>query len=995
MSDLVLNVRQISQYPSQTLAQPSDTLLIQRGGLGGAYYSLPVSGIAGAFEIGSGQIGIGLPLPGDAASTGLIASTVTTSLGCTQGWNWYHTATGVSYLASGNALQECFTASGLTINVAAAGGASQAIAAWSQVLNLSLNGTLTVPGQVACAAAASGSQAATLSQVQGLIAAAVTSFNGRTGAVALTLADVTGAGGAPLNNPALTGTPTAPTPASTSNNTQIATTNYVTSAVAVLQANTVASFNGRVGVVTLSLADVTGVGGAPIASPTFTGVPLAPTATAGTSTTQLATTQFVTSAVATLQANTVASFNGRTGVVGLTTNDITNAGGAPLASPAFTGLPNAPTANPGTSTSQLATTAFVQAAITASVGGVASFNTRTGAVTLTSGDITGAGGALLNSPGFTGIPTVPTAPNNTNTTQIASTAYVQNEIASISAGVTSFNTRSGNVVLSLADVTTAGGAPIASPNLSGIPTSPTAAPGTNTTQIASTAYVTAAINAAVISFNGRTGAITLTNNDITAAGGLSNPSPAITGIPTAPTAPPTTSTTQLATTAFVTSAISGLTTTTVSAPPPPASPITGSAWFNNNEQQLYIWNGSAWVIAVNPPVPNLAGYAPLNSPTFTGTVTIPTGASIAGYLTTAAASTTYAPLASPALTGNPTGVTQPPGNNTTSLATTAFVQAATAPAFDNIGRNLLHNGLLNIQQRGAGPWSVIGYTFDRWSMSFSTTGGAMTTQSAPIGIGNVGGDEAIKNAVSIQTVIGTGGANDNMIFLQLIEDVKRLSGKTVILSFWAWMATGTARIGIELTQNFGTGGSPSAAVNGIGSQSFALTTTPTRFSAVIAVPSAAGKTFGTTAGTDATGVNFWLSAGSNFAARSGSIGLQAGTFVFTGAQLEIAATGQTTPTPLEKLDPRIDYSNCQRFYSAGSAQLYYYAASATVPQGTMITWPVTMRSAPTINFNVTTNQNASGIAMNQQGNSGSLLYASSVAAGGVNVVLTYTASADF
>lgn len=65
-------------------------------------------------------------------------------------------------------------------------------------------------------------------------------------------------------------------------------------------------------------------------SPAFTGVPTAPTATAGTSTTQLATTAFVT----------------------------TNFAG--LASPAFTGNPTAPTQASGTNNTTIATTAFVQ-----------------------------------------------------------------------------------------------------------------------------------------------------------------------------------------------------------------------------------------------------------------------------------------------------------------------------------------------------------------------------------------------------------------------------------------------------------------------------------------------------------------------------------------------------------------------------------------------------------------------------------------------------------
>ena len=72
-------------------------------------------------------------------------------------------------------------------------------------------------------------------------------------------------------------------------------------------------------------------------------------------------------------------------------------------------------------------------------------------------------------------------------------------------------------------------APLISPALTGVPTAPTAAPGVNTTQLATTAFVfaQAALLAPLIS-------------------------PALTGTPTAPTAAQGTSSTQLATTAFVT-----------------------------------------------------------------------------------------------------------------------------------------------------------------------------------------------------------------------------------------------------------------------------------------------------------------------------------------------------------------------------------------------------------------------------------------------------------
>lgn len=63
---------------------------------------------------------------------------------------------------------------------------------------------------------------------------------------------------------------------------------------------------------------------------------------------------------------------------------------APLASPVFTGDPRAPTPAVGDNDTSIATTAYVQAALVASVGGVASFNTRVGAVTLALADVTTA-----------------------------------------------------------------------------------------------------------------------------------------------------------------------------------------------------------------------------------------------------------------------------------------------------------------------------------------------------------------------------------------------------------------------------------------------------------------------------------------------------------------------------------------------------------------------------------------------------------------------------
>jgi hypothetical protein len=91
---------------------------------------------------------------------------------------------------------------------------------------------------------------------------------------------------------------------------------------------------------------------------------------------------------------TIAVANGGTGATNAATA-LSNLGGAPLASPALTGTPTAPTAAGGTNNTQIATTAFVVNAL-GGAGVVTSFNTRTGAVTLTTADVTGVlGGATL------------------------------------------------------------------------------------------------------------------------------------------------------------------------------------------------------------------------------------------------------------------------------------------------------------------------------------------------------------------------------------------------------------------------------------------------------------------------------------------------------------------------------------------------------------------------------------------------------------------------
>lgn len=109
------------------------------------------------------------------------------------------------------------------------------------------------------------------------------------------------------------------------------------------------------------------------------------------------------------------------------TNLVTDlAAKAPLVSPALTGTPTAPTAAGGTNTTQIATTAFVKAAIDVVLGGVsAAFDTLSEIATELGLK------APLASPALTGNPTAPTQSQGNNSTRIATTAYVDTAVGAV------------------------------------------------------------------------------------------------------------------------------------------------------------------------------------------------------------------------------------------------------------------------------------------------------------------------------------------------------------------------------------------------------------------------------------------------------------------------------------------------------------------------------------------------------------------------------------
>jgi len=326
-----------------------------------------------------------------------------------------------------------------------------------------------------------------------------------------------------VNSPALTGTPTAPTPEYTDDSDRIATTAYVKDV-----------FEN---------------------SPVLDGIPTAPTADPDTNTNQIATTAYADAKVADEINTDVTTIAPSQNAVfdALTLK-------ADLDSPTLTGTPTAPTASTGTNTTQIATTEFVKSEID-SVLAVADVLTYKGTI--------GVGGTVTSLPtsdykigwaykvitagtysGYTCeigdmitcVVDFNITPNNSDWTVIQSNldGAVIGPTSAINNHIATFNGTTGKLIKD-SGYTIETSVPAGALFTDTVYTHPTSGVGAGTYT-----SVTVDVNGHVIEGTNPT---TLSGYGITDAASLD--SPALTGIPTAPTALYTDDSTQIATTAYV------------------------------------------------------------------------------------------------------------------------------------------------------------------------------------------------------------------------------------------------------------------------------------------------------------------------------------------------------------------------------------------------------------------------------------------------------------
>lgn len=295
-----------------------------------------------------------------------------------------------------------------------------------------------------------------------------------------------------------------------------------------------------------------------------------------------------------------------------------------------------------------------------------------------------------------------------------------------------------------------------------------------------------------------------------------------------------------------------------------------------------------------------------------------------------------------------------------------------AQALGNVGRNRILNPRFAIAQRGSGPWTTSGvFTADRWRTLF--TGDSYNASLVSLADADRAalGDEYATQAMAF---VITGTASGFSQFSQSMENVRVLSGKTVTLSFWA-KATSALSLGAYFYQSFGTGGAPSGAV-AVAPTTFALTTSWVRYSASVALPSAAGKTLGSN-NDHATGLYFGFSAEPAAAAQCG-VGVQSGTFWLWGVQVETGAVA----SPQEARPADLELLLCQRHCQVQSVLCAGYGAALGSTIYGQIPFAVTMRATPTPTYSAITYANASALATSSVSPSTLIVQATGPALGG-------------
>lgn len=376
----------------------------------------------------------------------------------------------------------------------------------------------------------------------------------------------------------------------------------------------------------------------------------------------------------------------------------------------------------------------------------------------------------------------------------------------------------------------------------------------------------------------------------------------------------------------------------------PTSPSAGDLWWSSSEAVMYIYytdaDSSQWVSTSVPGADGATG-----SVSVTTANTAPSNPSDGELWWNSTANKLY--------------IYYTDANSSQWVqATTPGAAGANGTDGATPGRNKIINGNFDVWQRGT-SFTTSGYSADRWRSAYGGgTTAVCSQQSFTLGQTSVPNNPQYYIRI-VTTTDSSADARANLT--QKIENVRTFQGQTVTVSFWA-KADAVKNIAVEPRQDFGTGGSPSSAVD-ITPQKFALSTNWTKYTKTFTIPSIASKTLGTD-NNDFLQFSFWLDAGSDYDSRTDTLGNQSGTFEFSQVQIEQGSSA--TDFEYKSLGEII--RDCKRYYvGRGTNSLhvggggYATGSGQTARAYTNATFPVEMRVTPTFSSTITQSGSISAV----------------------------------
>ena len=254
-------------------------------------------------------------------------------------------------------------------------------------------------------------------------------------------------------------------------------------------------------------------------------------------------------------------------------------------------------------------------------------------------------------------------------------------------------------------------------------------------------------------------------------------------------------------------------------------------------------------------------------------------------------------------------------------------------------KNYLDNGNFDIWQAGRVASSTVATNIlaDRWQYINDGTLSNATVFSRQTF--TPGQTDVPNNPTYFLQVQYTSVNTPSNYIRQRIENVATLSGQTATISAWVRVTSGTIACNFQYQQEFGTGGSPGTPVYGIGVTNFTATTTWTRFTATVAIPSISGKGIGTNNDSALNACIVFPATGS-------------ATVQISQVQVEIGSVA----TSYDIKNIQTELARCQRYYlavgSTGSITTWGGGVDGTGGASSISfgQFPVTMRANPTVGF---------------------------------------------